>query len=145
MDPGGALSVTGAVIRGAVIATRAKGVRICRTSVTGRVTVRSARGFVTIGAGGALPCGGNTIGSRLSLRRSHGGFALVGNRIGQALALSRNSGDGPFWLNAAVRISGNRIDVARSCGRKHPALASHGRRTRHRPAPRTGPCAPLAS
>jgi hypothetical protein len=143
VDPGGALSVTGAVIRGAVIATRAKGVRICQTAVTGGVSVRSARGFVEIGAGGALPCGGNTIGSRLSLRRDHRGFAVVGNRIGQALALSRNSGDGPFWLHAAGRISGNRIGVARSCGRKHPAPA--GRRTRHRPARRTGPCAPLAS
>ena len=128
VDPGGALSVTGAVIRGAVIATKAKGLRICRTAVAGRVSVRAARGFVEIGAAGALPCGGNTIGSRLSLRRSHRGFTVVGNRIGQALAVSRNSGDGPFWLHAAVRISGNRTGLARSCGRKRPALASHGRR-----------------
>lgn len=140
--PGGALSLSGAVIGGAVTAARARGLRICRTAITGRVSVRSATGFVEIGAGGPLPCAGNTIGFRLSLRRDHRGVAVVGNWIGRAVAIGRNTGPAPPWLHAAP-IRGNHIGGALPCQRHQPVPV--GRVTQPRPAARAGHCPPLPS
>ena len=139
VDPGGALSLSGAVIAGPVTATRARGLRICRATITGRVSVRAARGFVEIGAGGPLPCGSNIIGSRLSLRRNHRSFEVIGNRIRFAAAFWRNIGRGPFWLHATAQIRGNRIGGALSCRQNHPAPASRG--ARNLAARRSGQCA----
>lgn len=140
--PGGALSVSGAVIGGAVTATRARGLRICRTAITGRVSVRSATGFVEIGAGGPLPCAGNTIGARLSLRRNHRGVAVVGNWIRRTVLIGRNTGPAPPWLHAAP-IRGNHVGGALPCQRNQPVPA--GRVTPRRPAGRAGRCPPLPS
>jgi len=139
--PGGALSLSGAVIGGAVTATRARGLRICRTAIVGRVAVRSATGFVEIGAGGPLPCAGNTIGSRLSLRRNHRGVAVIGNWIGRPVLIGRNTGPVPPWLHAAP-IRGNHVGGV-PCQRNQPVPA--GRVTPHRPAVRAGRCPPLPS
>ena len=139
--PGGALSLSGAVIGGAVTATRARGLRICRTAITGRVSVRSATGFVEIGAGGPLPCAGNTIGSRLSLRRNHRGVAVVGNWVGRTVLLGRNTGPAPPWPHAAP-IRGNRVGSP-PCPPDQPVPA--GRVTPHRPAARAGRCPALPS
>jgi hypothetical protein len=140
--PGGALSLSGTVVRGPVTATRARGLRICRTAITGRVSVRSATGFVEIGAGGPLPCAGNTIGSRLSLRRNHRGVAVVGNWIGRTVLFGRNTGPEPPWLRAAP-IRGNHVGSALPCQRHQPVPA--GRVTPPRPAVRAGRCPPLPS
>ena len=139
--PGGALSLSGAVIGGAVTATRARGLRICRTAIAGRVAVRSATGFVEIGAGGPLPCAGNSIGARLSLRRNHRGVAVVGNWIGRTVVIGRDTGPVPPWLHTAP-IRGNHVGGA-PCQRNQPVPA--GRVTPHRPAVRAGRCLPLPS
>ncbi|CAO5238671.1 hypothetical protein [Frankia sp. AgKG'84/4] len=78
--PGGALSVTGGQISGAVASSQAAAITLRQSSVNGAVAVLGTTGYALIGSD-HLPCAGNTLTGALDVSRGTGGVQITGNTV----------------------------------------------------------------
>ena len=139
--PGAGLTITASVISGAVTAARARSVRICGSTIIGRLHVSATAGPVTAGAGstsclgdtshGPLVISGSARRVQVTGLRQTGPVTLSGNTAG--VTLSRGSVGGTVTVrgnrgHARVLISANAVSRALVCAANQPAPGD-----RHRP------------
>ncbi|PZR91502.1 MAG: hypothetical protein DLM67_16235 [Candidatus Nephthysia bennettiae] len=107
VKPGASLDVESSRLEGELDASDAPGtIRVCRSSVVGRVIVKDAGGLVIIGDPGSAACASNVIGGSFELRGNHHGVEAIDNTVFGAIQTSDNSGPGPFPGDQTT-ISGN--------------------------------------
>jgi hypothetical protein len=87
VKPGGALYLTGGVIKGSVSATGAAALTLCGATVSGGVTITGATGPLSIGT-----CGKNSIAGSVSLTNNTGGLTYQNNTVSGSLTITGNSG-----------------------------------------------------
>jgi hypothetical protein len=144
--PGAGLNVTASVISGAVTTARARSVRVCGSTIIGRLRVIATKGQVTAGPGGAS-CRGDIVHGQLLISGSAGrvlvaglrqqgpvtltgnaaGVTLSGASVGGTVTVRGNRGHGP------VVISANAVSGSLACAANKPVPGD-----RHRPNPVSG-------
>ncbi|HWH12159.1 MAG TPA: Ig-like domain repeat protein [Solirubrobacteraceae bacterium] len=104
---GASLDLEGASVNGSVSATGGSGViRVCNSTISGTVDIKSQTGLVIVGDPGDASCAPNSIGGSLILQSNTGGVEAINNRVTGAISTSGNSGPGPFPGDPTT-ISGN--------------------------------------
>jgi hypothetical protein len=129
VSTGGALSVSGATLSGALTSTGATALRLCGATITGSVSVSGTTGFVMAGDGGddgQPACAGGTFTSGLSVNGNAGGFEVAGNKVKGPASFTQNTGTGPYWQDATPEIEGNSFSAALSCSGNDPAPTDGG-------------------
>ncbi len=134
--PGGSLAVSDTRIDGPVTADGALALTVCRSTLTGPVTVAHSSGFVRIG-GGEQACRGNIVHGPLALDANTGGIGAGGNAVTGAVRITGNSGSGLLPGEDTPAFEGNQVDGPLSCDGNEPGLDDSGN-TVH--GPRSGQC-----
>jgi uncharacterized repeat protein (TIGR01451 family) len=91
---GETVDIESSTVNGSITANKAAIVRMCGTS-TSSVSVHNSTGFVLVGDA-AHGCAPNTLSGSLVVTNNTGGVDVIGNRVSGAVAMSGNTGTGPF-------------------------------------------------
>ncbi|MFJ9852762.1 Ig-like domain-containing protein [Streptomyces sp. NPDC101150] len=136
---GGALALTDAEVTGPVSADGALAVTVCRSALAAPVTVKASSGYVLIGSDrdGATACAGNRIKGSLTLDANTGGLAASANTITGPVAITDNSGSGPFPADAVPAFAANHVTGPLRCDGNEPTLHQSGNTV---DGPRFGQC-----
>jgi hypothetical protein len=121
---GGALTLSGARVNGAVNATGAQFVTMCGSTVTGAVVIKNSVLIVRLGGPAGGGCPGNILGS-LILMNNMGGVIVLGNTIGGSTSLTANQGASPL-ADATPEVGGNQIAGALTCTSNVPSVIDDG-------------------
>jgi hypothetical protein len=84
---GGALYMTGGLIKGSLNATGAAALTLCGASLSGSLTITGSTGPLAIGS-----CGPNTIGGLVSITGNTGGLTYQNNTVTGSLTITNNTG-----------------------------------------------------
>jgi hypothetical protein len=137
VKPGGALDIEGSTVSGGIDGSPGAGViRVCDSSISGTVEVKSSSGLVLVGDP-ADRCAPNAIVGALDVKSDMNGVEVIGNTVGGAILTSGNSGPGPF-AGEPTTISGNHHPTAGSPS--VPAIQNGSAAPPH--APQRGQLAP---
>ncbi|SOD83358.1 Ig-like domain-containing protein [Streptomyces sp. Ag109_G2-15] len=136
VQTGGSLAVSDARITGAVTADGALALAVCRSTLTGPLTVRHSTGYVRIG-GDATTCAGNVIRGPLTLDANTGGIGAGGNTVTGAVSITGNSGSGPLPDEGTPTFEDNQVNGPLSCDGNEPALNQSDNTVT---GPRSGQC-----
>jgi hypothetical protein len=108
VSQGASLYVYGATVHGAIAATSPSRLMVCGSTVDGPVGVTSATALVTVGdLDGATPCGGNAVGSGISLLNNRAGVQVSNNTVRGALVVSGTTGSLPAPDTGSVDMKDN--------------------------------------
>ncbi|WP_188309909.1 Ig-like domain-containing protein [Streptomyces sp. CBMA123] len=124
--PGTALFMGNSTVQGDIASSGSTLIGVCGTTATGSLAVYGASGFVVIGDPGDDYCAANQINQKVALSNNTGGLELVGNHIGQSVAVFGNSGTGPFPEDNRPEIEGNTIGGSLACFGNTPPPTNDG-------------------
>lgn len=111
---------------------------VCRSSLTGPVSVTGTAGYVLIGSqDGAADCAGNTFQGPLGLVGNTGGLQASANTVTGPVHIDGNSGSGPRAGEGVPAFQANRVTGPLRCEGNEPELAQTGTVVT---GPRTGQC-----
>jgi Bacterial Ig-like domain (group 3) len=139
---GTAVAFSASRVEGALLITGATGVRLCGTTVAGRVTVANSSGAIEFGNGGddgSIGCAGNVIGGPLSLTGNSGWIELAGNQVSGPVSVSGNTVTETPLEGSSLELESNAIDGPLSCSTNSPAPSNDGQ-PNSVTGPRSGQC-----
>jgi hypothetical protein len=107
---GGALEVEGGTITGPLIATEASAIRLCKATVTGRVTIADSSTAVVIGDDdGSVKCPGNSITGPVKITSNTAGVEFDDNHVSGPLTITGNTGTLSPPDMGTVDVAGNTV------------------------------------
>jgi hypothetical protein len=105
---GASLYMYGATVHGAIAATSPARLMVCGSTVDGALGVTSATGLITVGdLDAATPCGGNAVGSGISLLNNRAGVQVSNNTVRGSLIVSGTTGRLPAPDTGSVDMKDN--------------------------------------
>ncbi|MFD9727609.1 Ig-like domain-containing protein, partial [Streptomyces sp. NPDC059072] len=136
--PGGSLAVSDARVAGPFSSEGALALTVCRSGLTGPVTVKGSTGYVLFGSDreGAA-CADNTVNGPLTLEDNTGGLLAAATTVTGAVRIDGNSGSGLLPEDAVPAFRANRVTGPLRCEGNAPTLDHTGTLVQ---GPRTGQC-----